>query len=82
MMYYAAIWYDFDIIVTDYTQLYPALKLLDPTILIAPPIFYQLIHNRFSAPAARTSRQKLVSPLLSLPLSRGFRKAIAQMGLQ
>ena len=26
MMYYAAIWYDFDIAVTDYTQLYPAIE--------------------------------------------------------
>lgn len=49
MMYYAAIWYDFDIAVTDYTHLYPAMKILEPTILIAPPIFYQLIHTRFSA---------------------------------
>ena len=78
MMYYAAISYDFDIIVTDFTQLYPALKLLDPTILIAPPIFYQLIHNRFAAPSAKTMRQKLVAPLLSLPLGRGLRKAVAK----
>ncbi|HXS05445.1 MAG TPA: AMP-binding protein [Rhizomicrobium sp.] len=77
-MYYAAIWYDFDIIVTDYTQLYPALKLLGPTILIAPPIFYQLIHNRFSPPAAKTLRQKLIWPLLSLPVSRWLRKRIAK----
>ena len=81
-MYYAATWYDFDIIVTDYTQLYPAMKLLGPTILIAPPIFYQLIHNRFSAPAARTMRQRLVSPLLSLPLGRRLRKAIARWAYQ
>ena len=77
-MYYSAIWYDFDIIVTDYTQLYPALKLLGPTILIAPPIFYQLIHNRFSAPGARTLRQKLMSPLIALPLGRPLRKALAK----
>ena len=78
MMYYAAIWYDFDIIVTDYTQLYPALKLLEPTILIAPPIFYQMIHNRFSAPSARTLRGRLAAPLLSSPVSRRIRKAIAK----
>ena len=28
MMYYASIWYDLDIAVTDYTQLYPAMKIL------------------------------------------------------
>ena len=53
MMYYAAIWYDFDIIITDYTQLYPAMKPLQPTVLIAPPIFYQLLHTRFSAPGSQ-----------------------------
>jgi len=77
-MYYAATWYDFDIIVTDYTQLYPAMKSLGPTIMIAPPIFYQLLHNRFAAPSARTLRQKLISPLLSLPLGRGLRRRIAK----
>ena len=55
MMYYAAIWYDFDIIITDYTQLYPAMKLLEPTILIAPPILYQLMHTRFSAPSGENA---------------------------
>ena len=78
MMYYAAMWYDFDIIVTDYTQLYPALKLLGPTILIAPPIFYQFIYNRFTAPGVKTLRQKLIWPLLFIPMSRRLRKALAR----
>ena len=43
-MCYAALWYDFDIIITDYTQLFAAMTALDPTILIAPPVLYQMIH--------------------------------------
>lgn len=78
MMYYAAIWYDFDIIVTDFTQLYPAMKLLEPTVLIAPPIFYQLIHNRFSEPGRMNWRRRLGLALASLPFGHGFRRKMAQ----
>lgn len=69
MMYYASIWYDFDIAVTDYTQLYPALKILEPSILIAPPIFYQLVHTRFAA-ALKSKWKRLAAWLISgLPLA-------------
>ncbi|MBN9544923.1 MAG: AMP-binding protein [Alphaproteobacteria bacterium] len=77
-MYYAAIWYDFDIIVTEYTQLYPAMKLLQPTVLIAPPILYQLLHTRFSAPGSKNWRQVLAGALASLPLGRVLRRKFAQ----
>src|SRR6202012_3817912 len=43
-MCYAALWYDFDIIITDYTQLFVAMPALNPTVLIAPPVLYQMIH--------------------------------------
>ncbi|HKY18606.1 MAG TPA: AMP-binding protein [Rhizomicrobium sp.] len=42
-MCYAALWYDFDIIITDYTQLFAAMPALNPTILIAPPVLYQML---------------------------------------
>ena len=64
MMYYASIWYDFDIAVTDYTQLYPAMKILEPTILIAPPIFYQLTHTRFAA-ALKDWKRRLAARVIS-----------------
>jgi long-chain acyl-CoA synthetase len=78
MMYYAAIWYDFDIIVTDYTQLYPAMKALEPTILIAPPIFYQLIYNRFSATGSKDWRRRLAAALAALPLGSALRRKLAE----
>ncbi len=82
MMYYAAIWYDFDIIVTEYTQLYPAMKLLEPTILIAPPIFYQLIHTRFSAPGSKNWRQTIAARLAVLPLGQALRRRLARFAFK
>ena len=84
MMYYAAMWYDFDIIITDYTQLYPALKLLGPTILIAPPLFYHLGSSTIaSRPRARkVCAKKLIAPLRSaLPLGRGLAQKACRNGL-
>jgi long-subunit acyl-CoA synthetase (AMP-forming) len=78
MMYYASIWRDFDLIVTDYTQLYPAMKMLGPTMLIAPPILYQLIHTRFSASRPRAWWRLLGEKLLSLPLGAALRRKIAR----
>lgn len=47
LMYYSALWYGFDLIVTDPTRLFRALKELHPTILIAPPILYETFETRF-----------------------------------
>lgn len=46
-MCYTALWYDFDIIITDYSQLFAAMKALNPTILIAPPVLYQMVYSEF-----------------------------------
>jgi long-chain acyl-CoA synthetase len=79
MMYYASIWYDFDIAVTDYTQLYPAMKILEPSILIAPPIFYQLVHTRFSAALKDRSKRfmaRLISWLPDLALRQNLARRL------
>ncbi len=81
-MYYAAIWYDFDIIVTEYTQLYPAMKLLQPTVLIAPPILYQLLHTRFSASGWKGWRQVLVNGFALLPLGRNLQQKLARFAFK
>jgi long-subunit acyl-CoA synthetase (AMP-forming) len=77
MMYYASLWYDFDIAVTDYTQLYPALKLLEPSVLIAPPIFYQLTHTRFAA-ALKDWKTRFASRLMSLLPGAALRRHLAR----
>jgi long-subunit acyl-CoA synthetase (AMP-forming) len=77
MMYYASIWYDFDIAVTDYTQLYPALKVLQPTILIAPPILYQLTQTRFSG-ALKDWKHRLATRLIAWVPDLGLRQRLAR----
>ena len=77
MMYYASIWYDFDIAVTEYTQLYPALKILEPTILIAPPIFYQLTHTRFAA-ALKDWKTRAAARVISWLPDAGLRQSLSQ----
>lgn len=47
LMYYSALWYGVDLIVTDPSRLFRALKDLHPTVLIAPPMFYEAIETRF-----------------------------------
>lgn len=46
-MCYAAIWNDYDLIITDHTQLFGAMRALDPTILIAPPVLFEMVHAEF-----------------------------------
>lgn len=47
-MYYAALWYGIDLIVTDPARLFLALKDLKPTILVAPPALFQGFETRLS----------------------------------
>jgi long-subunit acyl-CoA synthetase (AMP-forming) len=44
---YTALWYDLDVIITDYTQLFAAMKALHPTVLVAPPVLYQMMYAEF-----------------------------------
>jgi long-chain acyl-CoA synthetase len=43
-LFYGALWYDFDVALTDFMQLFTAIDRLQPTILLAPPVFYQMFH--------------------------------------
>jgi long-subunit acyl-CoA synthetase (AMP-forming) len=46
-MVYTALWYGFDILLADPLRLFHALREMRPTLLGAPPLFYQTIENRF-----------------------------------
>jgi long-chain acyl-CoA synthetase len=48
LMYYAALWYGVELIITEPPRLFHALKDLAPTILIAPPTLYEAIETRVS----------------------------------
>lgn len=79
LMYYSALWYGFDLIVTDPNRLFRALKDLHPTILIAPPMLYEAFENRFYALPAwkRWAARTLGEMARGLP-SRNLRQKIAR----
>jgi long-subunit acyl-CoA synthetase (AMP-forming) len=78
-MCYAAIWYDFSIIITDYTQLFFAMKLLHPTILIAPPVLYQMLYAEFAKyPEGKKRLWMTLGALLSLVPGASLRRALAR----
>jgi long-chain acyl-CoA synthetase len=54
-MYYAALWFGFDLIVTEPARMFHALKEFRPTILIAPPTLYELFESRVLNAAPRNS---------------------------
>lgn len=76
-MYYGALWYDFDIIITDYPRLFFALKDLHPTMLVAPPMFYELIETRFSSLVKRSGMRSMCQLLSMLPIPL-LRRVIAR----
>lgn len=78
-MCYAALWYDFDIIITDYTQLFAAMVALNPTVLIAPPVLYQMIHAEYEKyPGWKKTLWAVLSATLSY-LPRSLRQPIARI---
>jgi long-subunit acyl-CoA synthetase (AMP-forming) len=48
LMYYAALWYGFDLVIAEPARLFHALKDVAPSILIAPPTLYEAIETRVS----------------------------------
>ncbi|HVW73885.1 MAG TPA: AMP-binding protein [Rhizomicrobium sp.] len=78
-MCYAALWYDFDIIITDYTQLFAAMPALGPTVLIAPPVLYQMIQAEYEKyPGWKKSLWSILAGMISLLPSAGARQALAR----
>lgn len=78
-MCYMALWYDFDIIITDYTQLFGAMKALHPTVMVAPPVLFQMTYAEFEKkPAWKRSVLTALGTLISrIPLPAA-RRALAQ----
>jgi long-chain acyl-CoA synthetase len=76
---YGALWHDFDIILTDYSQLFVAMQKAEPTILLAPPIFYQMVHGEFlNQPRWKRAMQSGLGRLLSLLPAPRLRLAMAR----
>ncbi|HET7085693.1 MAG TPA: AMP-binding protein [Rhizomicrobium sp.] len=79
-MCYAALWSDFDVVITDFTQLFAAMPVLNPTVLVAPPVFYQMVHGEYQKlPSWKKSLWTLFSSLLSLLPSASLRQRLARI---
>ena len=79
-MCYGALWYDFDIIVTDFTQLFAAMPALNPTILMGPPVLYQMIYAEYqNYPSWKKALWTAFSSLLALLPSPSLRLALARL---
>jgi long-chain acyl-CoA synthetase len=89
-MCYAALLYDFDLIITDFTQLFAAMPALNPTVLVAPPVLYQMVYAEFEKlpawkrsllMAAGAANALIPAPALRLAIARRiFRDFHAQFG--
>jgi long-chain acyl-CoA synthetase len=78
-LYYTSLWLDCDIVVTDYLQLPAAIKQMQPTVLIAPPIYFQMAYTRFvNLPAAKRAALTVLGTVLSWIPIAGLRRAIAK----
>jgi long-subunit acyl-CoA synthetase (AMP-forming) len=77
-MCYAALWYDFDVVITDHMNLFDAMAALDPTVLIAPPVLYEMVHGEFEKlPAWKRGLLSAAGRAASL-LPAGIRRALAR----
>jgi long-chain acyl-CoA synthetase len=74
LMIYTAICYGFNLILTDPLGMFRALKEMQPTILIGPPMFYEVLENRFrSLPFWRQQSLLAIGRLISLVPARDYR---------
>ncbi|HTC84852.1 MAG TPA: AMP-binding protein [Rhizomicrobium sp.] len=79
-MCYAALWYDLDLIITDYTQLFDAMPALNPTVLLGPPVLYQMFHAEYQKyPSWKKSLWSLLSSILALVPSALLRQEMARI---
>lgn len=78
-LFYGALWYDFDIALTDFTQLFVAIEKLHPTILLAPPVFYQMFHaEHLNKPRWQRWWLNVSGTLVSLLPSAQIRRALGR----
>jgi long-chain acyl-CoA synthetase len=79
LMYYSALWYGFDLIITDPSRLFRALKDLHPTILIAPPMLYEGVETRFcNLPAFKQRMARILGAIAGALPTRVLREKFAR----
>jgi len=76
---FGAIWYDFDVALTDFTRLFSAIETLHPTILLAPPVFYQMFHaEHLNKPRWKRWWQDILGTLVSVIPSIRMRRSLGR----
>jgi long-chain acyl-CoA synthetase len=79
LLCYAALWNDASIAVIDHTQLFAGLEKCAPTILVAPPVFFQMVHAQFCGyPILVRRGWRLMGRALGLVPGVMFRQALAR----
>lgn len=79
-MYYAALWYGFDLIVTEPLRLFVALKDLKPTMLVAPPTLFEAFETRFyNLPKRKQLAAWAAGNLARVLPARATRKKVARL---
>lgn len=79
-MYYAALYYGFDLILTEPQRLFPALKNLKPTMLVAPPMFYEALETRvFNLPKGRRLAAQIAGSLARMLPAASARKKLSSL---
>jgi long-subunit acyl-CoA synthetase (AMP-forming) len=67
LMVYTALWYGFDLLVTEPSLMFRSLKEMRPTILAGPPLFYETVENRYrNLPLGRRLALDAVGALVRL----------------
>ena len=78
-MLYTAIWYGFDLHLTEPTRVFKALQEMKPTLIGAPPLFYELFERRFhSLPPRKRILLSSAGRLLSLVPSESLKSTLSR----
>jgi len=79
LMYYSALWYGFDLVVVEPVHLFRALHELPPTILIAPPAFYETFETRFhNMPRGKQQLARMLAQVIGWLPSAALRRRLAR----
>jgi long-chain acyl-CoA synthetase len=80
LLCYAALWYDASIAITDHTQLFAGMQKCAPTILVAPPVFFQMVYGQFCAYPARVRHGwRMLGRVLGLLPGVALRQGLARI---
>ncbi len=79
LMYYAALWYGFDLVLVEPQEFFRALQELQATILIAPPAVFENFENRFrNLPASSRMMTRVLGAAIACLPGRELRYSVGR----